>query len=104
LTAEAFRNFLDHHFLNLLDDIPLHLIAESWMLLDATLSHFRLDPGDWLDQHYRHRWIGHDGPVAWPPRSSDLTPCHFYFWGYLTDIVGTREELVQRIENASVTV
>jgi hypothetical protein len=27
LTAEAFRNFLDYHFLNLLDDIPLHLIG-----------------------------------------------------------------------------
>jgi hypothetical protein len=42
--------------------------------------------------------------ILMPPRSSDLTPCHFYLWGYLKDIVGTREELVQRIENASVTV
>ena len=25
------------------------------------------------------RWIGHRGPVFWPPRSPDLTPTFFFF-------------------------
>jgi hypothetical protein len=87
LTPKAFRNFLDHHFLNILDDIRLHLIAENWMQLDVAPPHFGLDPRDWLEQHYRHRWIGRGGPVAWTPRSLNLTPCNFYLWGYLKDIV-----------------
>jgi hypothetical protein len=27
-----------------------------------------------------HKWIGRGGPVAWPPRSPDLTPVDFFLW------------------------
>ncbi|EFN79461.1 hypothetical protein EAI_08372, partial [Harpegnathos saltator] len=40
---------------------------------------------------YRERWIGPHGPVAWPARSPDLTSLDFYLWGYLKDIVFTKE-------------
>ena len=23
--------------------------------------------------------------LLWPPRSPDLTPCHFFLWGYVKD-------------------
>jgi hypothetical protein len=29
------------------------------------------------------RWIGRDGPIAWSPRSTDLTPLKFFLWGYV---------------------
>ena len=29
------------------------------------------------------RVISRSFPVAWPPRSPDLTPCDFWLWGYL---------------------
>jgi hypothetical protein len=25
-------------------------------------------------------WIGKAPPIAWPPRSSDLTPLDFFLW------------------------
>jgi hypothetical protein len=25
--------------------------------------------------------------MRWPPRSPDLTPCDFFFWGFVKDIV-----------------
>ena len=34
-----------------------------------------------LNRVYREKWIGRGGPVAWPPRSPDLTPLDFSFGG-----------------------
>ncbi|KAJ8870126.1 hypothetical protein PR048_029138 [Dryococelus australis] len=31
------------------------------------------------------------GPIPWPPRSPDLTPLDFFFWGYVKNIVYPRE-------------
>jgi hypothetical protein len=33
------------------------------------------------------RWIGRSGPIAWPPRSPDLTPLYIFFWSYVKNIV-----------------
>jgi len=44
--------------------------------------------------HYKdvQRWIGRTGKeddmlMRWPPRSPDLTPCDFFFWGLVKDTV-----------------
>ncbi|GFS63633.1 uncharacterized protein TNCV_1961891 [Trichonephila clavipes] len=54
-------------------------------------------------------WIGRDGPIAWPPRSPDLTPLEFFLWGYVKDNVygiqvNSLEELKQNIQTAVSTV
>lgn len=36
-----------------------------------------------LNNKFEQRWIGRGGPIAWPPRSPDLTPCDFFLWGYV---------------------
>lgn len=61
-----------------------------------------------LDEH-RPQWIGRGGPVAWPPRSPDLTPLDFYLWGWMKqkvyfDPVHTRDELVERIHAAAAEI
>ncbi|KAJ4447824.1 hypothetical protein ANN_09832 [Periplaneta americana] len=33
------------------------------------------------------RWIVRGGPIAWPPRSTYLTPLDFFLWGYVKDKV-----------------
>jgi hypothetical protein len=42
---------------------------------------------DCLDATFPNRWLGRDGPIAWPPRSPDITPLHFFLWGYVKDKV-----------------
>ena len=33
----------------------------------------------------------HPAPVAWPPRSSDLTPLDFWVWGHLKQQIFTKD-------------
>ncbi|GBO37895.1 hypothetical protein AVEN_81984-1 [Araneus ventricosus] len=55
-----------------------------------------------LNATYPARWIGRGGPVAWPPRSSDLNPLDFFFWEHMKSLVyempvDSAEDLVARI-------
>lgn len=54
-------------------------------------GHWALQVRAWLNEKFAGRWIGRDGPTAWPPRSPDLTPCHFWLWGALKANVYTRK-------------
>ena len=47
--------------------------------------------------------------IPWPPRSPDITPLDFSFWGYVKDIVYRTKvrdmtDLRQRISNAIATI
>ena len=51
-------------------------------------------------------WIGRGGPIAWPPRSPDLSPVDFFLWGFLKGLlyetpVETPEDLGGRILEAA---
>ena len=34
---------------------------------------------------FDEKWIGRGGPVAWPPRSPDLTPPDYFLWGFVKE-------------------
>jgi hypothetical protein len=57
---------------------------------DGAPAHWTLDVRAWLDNHFPQRWIGRGGPIPWPPRSPDLTPCDFFLWGHLKEKVRHR--------------
>jgi len=40
-----------------------------------------------LDENLQGHWIGWRGTFEFRPRSPDLTPLDFYFWGTLKDVV-----------------
>jgi hypothetical protein len=56
------------------------------------------------------RWLGRSGPIAWPPRSPDLTSLYFFFlWACLKNIVyevksNDLQHLKARIRTAVATV
>ena len=37
----------------------------------------------------KNRWTGRGGPMAWPPRSSDLTQMDFFLWGHIQTLIYT---------------
>ena len=65
----------------------------------------------YLNDELPHRWTGRVGRndlafLRWPHRSPDLTPCDFFLWVHIKDIVyllllpQTTEELKKRISDA----
>ncbi|GFU12703.1 uncharacterized protein TNCV_2585561 [Trichonephila clavipes] len=53
---------------------------------DGAPEHFSIAVCNHLQVKYPRRWIEHDGPVAWPPRSMDLNPLYLFIWGHLKSL------------------
>ena len=58
---------------------------------DGCSAHHK-DVRGYLNRSVPQRWIGRTGKeddalMRWPPRSSDLTPCDFFFRGFVKDTV-----------------
>jgi hypothetical protein len=58
--------------------------------------------------HFPGRWIGRDGPIAWPMRSPDIMQLDFFLWRHVKDILymtpetsldETKLRIVAAIEN-----
>jgi hypothetical protein len=76
-------SYLDILELYALPQLPPQTILQQ----DGTPSHFFQHVRNRLDREMAGRWIGRGEPIAWPPRSSDLTPLDFFLWGCLKNIV-----------------
>ncbi|KAK9759089.1 hypothetical protein QE152_g242 [Popillia japonica] len=84
-TEEVF-NILEEHFGN-------RIIENAWFMQDGARPHRTEEVFNILEEHFGNRIIGLDaqqftgGGITWPPYSPDLTPCDFYLWGSLKDMV-----------------
>ena len=54
---------------------------------DGAPPHYSRLVREYLNASFRNRWLGRGGPVAWPPRSPDLTPLDYYIWGHMKTLV-----------------
>jgi hypothetical protein len=53
-------------------------------------------------------WLGQGGPMAWPPRSPDLTPLDFFLWGHVKAPIyilppDSEEDLIACVAEAAAT-
>ena len=48
---------------------------------DGATPHYLGEVREYLNTRFPGRWIGREAPIAWPPRSPDLTPMDFFLWG-----------------------
>jgi hypothetical protein len=70
---------------------------------------FQQDGAPRLYATFPNRWLGRDGPLAWPPRSPDITPLDFLTGGYVKDkfyankFTGV-EDLNKRIRDVITTI
>ena len=58
----------------LLEDIPLMIRRQMYFQHDGTPPHNTNRVTELLNELFPNRWLGRGGPVAWPPRSQNLTP------------------------------
>jgi hypothetical protein len=54
---------------------------------DGAPPHFSHIARQYMNVHFPGKGIGRNRPVAWPPRSPDLNPIDFYFWGQVKGAV-----------------
>ena len=99
-----------HVYLDVLQNFVIdQLPPGSIFQQDGTLPHYHRQVRDILNANFRDMWIRRGGPLAWPPRSPDLTTLDF-FWGFVKNVVyqgdrpTTLEELRGRITNAAALV
>lgn len=107
LNGERYLTFLRETLPQLLNEVgDDEFRQEMWLQNDGCPAHYALPVRRFLNESYPGRWIGRLGPILWPPRSPDLNPLDFFYWGCLKDKVYAKpirnlEELKNRIRNAA---
>ena len=76
---------------------------------DGASPNYAFQVRNWIGEKLPGRWLGRRGPIEWYPRSPDLSPCDFFLWGYLKDIVyrerpATIEQLREHITKACTEI
>ena len=61
----------------LLENIPLAVRRRMWFQQDRAPAHFHNGGWNYPNVQFPNRWIGRNGPVAWPPRSPDMVSLDF---------------------------
>jgi hypothetical protein len=75
-------------YLKMLQNYALTQIPQEYFFQqDGAPPHYANTVNAFLDQQFPGKWIGRRGPIAWLPRSPDLTPLDFFLWGYTKDLV-----------------
>jgi hypothetical protein len=97
-------------YLNMLQNYAITRIPQGYFFQqDGAPPHYANTVKAFLDQQFPGKWIGRRGPIAWSPRSPDLTPLDFFIWGYIKDLVYQTKvedvaELCRRIAAACETI
>lgn len=105
VNGQIYLEFLENELQQLLEDVPLNIRQQMWLLHDGAPVHHTQQVIAYLNDRFPERWIGRGGPVNWPPRSPDLTKIDFFLWGYIKNMVyseppTTKNDMKQRIRRA----
>lgn len=109
LNGANYLEMLQNDLPGLLEDAPLALRQRMWFQQDGCPAHYARRVREHLSNTFPDRWIGRLGPILWPPRSPDLNPLDFFYWGCLKDKVYAKpirseEELRERVFDAARTI
>ncbi len=83
VTSRTYKRMLLYFLLPKLEGYPENLIFQQ----DFALPHYYIEVRDYLNRKLLNQWMGRGGPISWPSRSPDLTPCDYFLWGYIKDKV-----------------
>jgi len=98
----------------LLENVPLEEQETMWFLLDDAPPQHANAVQQQLHYLFPDKLIGRQAgnnaqyriDITWPPRSPDFNPCDFFLWGYMKELVyskevNSRDELLMRIHNVA---
>uniref|UniRef100_A0ABD2WYJ0 DUF4817 domain-containing protein n=1 Tax=Trichogramma kaykai TaxID=54128 RepID=A0ABD2WYJ0_9HYME len=113
LNSDFYSGFIQNTLPNLLRNVGVEE-QEIVFQQDGAPAHNAIVTLDILDRRYANRWIGTRRPgrqqlMAWPPRSPDLSPLDFFYWGAIKARIYRHEvnnlpEMERRIAAAAATI
>lgn len=109
LNGRNYLEFLQNELPLVLEDTPLELRCRMWFQQDGCPAHYARSVREHLNSTFPGRWIGRLGSILWPPRSPDLNPLDFFYWGCLKDKIYAKpirseDELRERVFEAARTI
>lgn len=87
LTGEKYVNLLNNQIIPEIQRIVGVMFGNTWFQQDGAQCHFALIVRQLLNNLFPGKWIGRRGAIEWPPRSPDLSPLDYFYWGYLKNRV-----------------
>lgn len=88
-TAESYSNFIEQELPNLLrgSGVTEEEIRMMWFMQDGHPAHTSNIGLQSVRLVFQERIISSRTRHEWPPRSPDLTPCDFFLWGYIKEVI-----------------
>lgn len=88
VTGQTYLKMLQNWLFPQLEEEARQFIFQQ----DGAPPHWHLSVRAYLNERYPNQWIGRQSASDralhhWPPRSPDLTPCDFFLWGYVKNMV-----------------
>ena len=84
VNGERYRAMLEDYLWPELDELDIN---DMWFQQNGATSHTARVTIDLLKGKFGKRVISRNFLVEWPPRSYELTPFHFFFWGHIKSLV-----------------
>ncbi|GFY35747.1 transposable element Tc3 transposase [Trichonephila clavipes] len=84
VNGDRYRAMITNFFIPELNN---HDVQKLWFQQDDAICHTARATIDLLKDTFGDRLISRFGPMNWPPRSCDLSPLHYFLWGYLISLV-----------------
>lgn len=109
ITGIIYLDMLELFVFPQIDEIEQQTGKRVIFMQDGAPPHYHLEVRNTLNARFPNGWIGRDAPIPWPPRSPDITPLDFFFWGYIKNVVYSEKvrdlvHLRERISDAIATV
>ena len=101
VNGDSYRAMLDNF---VWPAVQNNVNGETIFMHDGAPSH--LGANTWLRDKFGDNFVSRNGAIPWPARSTDLTPCDFFLWGFVRSIVfndrrvRNLEDLIGRIHYA----
>lgn len=78
LNQNEYLQLLDRFRDEYLHDLPLTERQAIYFQQDGCPAHSTARVTEWINLVFQEKWIARNGPIAWPPRSPDLTILDFF--------------------------
>lgn len=87
LNSESYLHMLQNEVIPAIENVSGQHFPTVWFQQDGAPPHYGRQVRQYLDETFPQKWIGRRGAVEWPPRSPDLSPLDYFFWGHLKNNV-----------------